>query len=235
MTDYELGNRIYELRKAKGLSQKDLGSLLGVSNKAVSKWETGAALPKTETLIKLASVFDISAEELLNGKREKIETLDGMSENTKSFLLKHKIRSIESDESIKEYKSARGYLIALACIFTAAFAVILGIALLLKNAAIGNDYVQLDIQTEENMTVLDYIINSFLFSLVLSGIYTGIYRFVRLKNKSPALVAVLCFLFFITVFILVIAGIVLIPQTILSSVKAVKKYKHKEEACNDRE
>ena len=65
MANYELSNRIYELRIQKGLSQKELGAILGVSNKAVSKWETGTAIPKTETLIKLAEVFEISTEELL--------------------------------------------------------------------------------------------------------------------------------------------------------------------------
>ena len=67
MANYELSNRIYELRTQKGLSQKELGAMLGVSNKAVSKWETGTAIPKTETLIKLAEVFEISTEELING------------------------------------------------------------------------------------------------------------------------------------------------------------------------
>lgn len=66
MANYELSNKIYELRTQKGLSQKELGAILGVSNKAVSKWETGTAIPKTETLIKLAEVFEISTEELLN-------------------------------------------------------------------------------------------------------------------------------------------------------------------------
>ncbi len=66
MANYELSNRIYELRIQKGLSQKELGAILGVSNKAVSKWETGTAIPKTETLIKLAEFFGVSTEEFLN-------------------------------------------------------------------------------------------------------------------------------------------------------------------------
>ena len=66
MANYELSKRIYELRIQKNLSQKELGAILGVSNKAVSKWETGTAIPKTETLIKLAEVFEVSTEELLN-------------------------------------------------------------------------------------------------------------------------------------------------------------------------
>lgn len=51
MQNYDVANRIYEIRKEKGLSQKELGALIGVSNKAVSKWETGAAVPKTKTII----------------------------------------------------------------------------------------------------------------------------------------------------------------------------------------
>lgn len=68
MQNYDVGNRIYELRKEKGLSQKELGALIGVSNKAVSKWETGASAPKTETIINLAAVLGVTAEELLCGK-----------------------------------------------------------------------------------------------------------------------------------------------------------------------
>lgn len=70
MAEFELAVRIYELRKAKGLSQKELGALVGVSNKAVSKWETGAAIPKTQLLLKLADIFGISAQELLTGIAE---------------------------------------------------------------------------------------------------------------------------------------------------------------------
>ncbi len=59
MNDYGFGNRIYELRTAKGLSQRELGKLVGVSNKAVSKWETGAAKPRAEKLAKLSEVFGV--------------------------------------------------------------------------------------------------------------------------------------------------------------------------------
>ena len=43
MKNYSLGNFICELRMRRGLSQAQLGALVGVSNKAVSKWENGSA------------------------------------------------------------------------------------------------------------------------------------------------------------------------------------------------
>lgn len=43
MNDYHFGNRLLCLREKLGLSQGQLGKLIGVSNKSISKWETGAA------------------------------------------------------------------------------------------------------------------------------------------------------------------------------------------------
>ena len=70
MNDYKFGNFIYEQRTAKGLSQAELGKMLGVSNKAVSKWESGAAKPQTAKLYHLAQILGASVEELLAGERK---------------------------------------------------------------------------------------------------------------------------------------------------------------------
>lgn len=56
MNDYLFGNYIYERRKQSGDSQNELGQKLGVTGKAVSKWDTGAAKPTTDTLRKLAAL-----------------------------------------------------------------------------------------------------------------------------------------------------------------------------------
>ena len=45
MNDYTFGNYIFEQRRKRGLSQTELADLLGVTNKAVSKWENGRAKP----------------------------------------------------------------------------------------------------------------------------------------------------------------------------------------------
>ncbi len=69
MRDYQFGEFVYKLRSERKLSQSKLGELVGVSNKAVSKWENGVSKPSMDTLKKLAEVFDVSVEELLDGKR----------------------------------------------------------------------------------------------------------------------------------------------------------------------
>lgn len=79
MDDYEFGNRLYELRVKSGLTQTELAKMLGVTNKAVSKWETSKAKPITDTLTKLATIFQIPFEELLlpggRNKQMKIEKI----------------------------------------------------------------------------------------------------------------------------------------------------------------
>ena len=65
MKDYSLGNFISALREKKGLSQYQLGALVGVTDKAVSKWENGASKPRINTVKKLAQVLDVGIDELL--------------------------------------------------------------------------------------------------------------------------------------------------------------------------
>ena len=70
MADYRFGNQLYEKRKQAGLSQRQVAHLIGVSDKAVSKWENGRAKPTTDTLRKLAALYRVSVEELLNQREE---------------------------------------------------------------------------------------------------------------------------------------------------------------------
>ena len=65
MNDYEFGNYLYDHRTKSGLTQIELAEKLGVTNKAVSKWETGKSKPTTNTLRKMAALFGLSVDELL--------------------------------------------------------------------------------------------------------------------------------------------------------------------------
>lgn len=61
---------IKELRKSRGLSQEELGRIVGVERSAVSKWETGEAKPRADLLIKLAKALHCKVDDLFARKRE---------------------------------------------------------------------------------------------------------------------------------------------------------------------
>ena len=65
---YKVGHFIAALRTEKGLSQSELGAMLGVTNKAVSRWETGRGYPDTALLLKLSEILGITVDELLKGE-----------------------------------------------------------------------------------------------------------------------------------------------------------------------
>lgn len=65
MDKYKFGEFIYQKRKQLHMTQDDLGRKLGVTNKAVSKWETGETLPEIQLLETLASTLNVTIDELL--------------------------------------------------------------------------------------------------------------------------------------------------------------------------
>ena len=65
MNDYRFGNKITELRNRSKMSQAELAELIGVTNKAVSKWENGKAKPSVDNIRKLADLWKVPVEELL--------------------------------------------------------------------------------------------------------------------------------------------------------------------------
>ena len=86
------GEKIKLLRKEAGMTQKKLADLLGISNRAVSKWETGLAMPSTDNLFSIAKIFNVSVDVFMgeSDKKIKFHAPDGM-------------------ESMKElYKAGRG-------------------------------------------------------------------------------------------------------------------------------
>ncbi|CBZ02484.1 XRE family transcriptional regulator [Clostridium botulinum] len=67
-------NKLYSLRKQKGLSQDELGSKLNVSRQTISKWELGETTPELEKLIALGDFFEISLDELVMDVKAKEST-----------------------------------------------------------------------------------------------------------------------------------------------------------------
>ena len=95
----KVGTFIANLRKEKNLTQAELGELLGVNDKTVSRWETGKNAPDISMLNDLSEKLDISVKELLNGERNlekdiNIEALKYYNNRGKKRILISSIISI---------------------------------------------------------------------------------------------------------------------------------------------
>lgn len=64
--NYKTGERLAKYRKKANMSQEELADKLNVSRQAVSKWERGESSPDTDNLIALASLYNITLDDLLN-------------------------------------------------------------------------------------------------------------------------------------------------------------------------
>ena len=89
MDQIKIGKFISELRKEEGLTQIELGEKLGVSNKAVSKWENGKCLPDPSLYEPLCSILHISLTELFNGERIKKEEVLEKSDQILNDVMQH--------------------------------------------------------------------------------------------------------------------------------------------------
>ncbi|WP_310602016.1 helix-turn-helix domain-containing protein [Anaerosporobacter sp.] len=94
----KVGRFISELRKEKRLTQEQLGEKIGVTNKTISRWETGTYMPPADALLIMSELFSVNINEILSGKRlQPEEYKEAAEENLKqtirisSFTLKDKI------------------------------------------------------------------------------------------------------------------------------------------------
>ena len=67
-----LSEKLYKLRKNSGLSQEQLAEKLSVSRQAISKWESGTAVPESEKLVTISNYFGVSVDYLLKDEEEKV-------------------------------------------------------------------------------------------------------------------------------------------------------------------
>lgn len=71
MKKQTFGAMLAALRKEKGMTQLELADQMGVTDKAVSKWERDLSFPDVSSLPRLAEILGVSVEELMQGKAEK--------------------------------------------------------------------------------------------------------------------------------------------------------------------
>ena len=73
MDQIKIGKFIAECRKKASLTQMQLAEKLGITDRAVSKWETGKAMPDTAIMLELCDILGISVNELLSGEKTNME------------------------------------------------------------------------------------------------------------------------------------------------------------------
>ncbi len=88
MNQEKIGKFIAECRKERNLTQKELAEKLGVTDKAISKWENGRCMPDISLLKSLTSELGITINELLAGERIIEEDMEEKSEENIFALLK---------------------------------------------------------------------------------------------------------------------------------------------------
>lgn len=109
MNQVKIGNALKQLRKSKGLTQEEIADKFYVSNRSVSRWETGNNLPDIATLIDLADFYDVDIRTILDGEIEN----EKMNEDLKDTI--KKVADYENDDR-KRYLKRISYLFLLAII-----------------------------------------------------------------------------------------------------------------------
>lgn len=112
MIKMEFHNKLYNLRKQKGLSQEELANRLNVSRQTISKWEVGDSTPDMEKLIAISDMFDISLDELVMDKVP-VRKDESLSKSEIVGELKDKILSDESKKRTKKWIKIAGIFLGI--------------------------------------------------------------------------------------------------------------------------
>lgn len=121
MDQIKIGYFIAERRKAAGLTQSALAEKLGVTNRAVSKWENGRSLPDASIMLALCDILKISVTELLKGEFMESEN---KNKNEEQLLLELVAQKERADKQLLGFEIVIGTLsviILLGCTFAASF------------------------------------------------------------------------------------------------------------------
>ena len=84
MDPIKIGTFLKTLRKEKNLTQEQLAEKLGVSNRTVSRWETGTNMPDISLLLEIAELYGVTIPELIDGERKS----EQMNEKLKETVIK---------------------------------------------------------------------------------------------------------------------------------------------------
>ena len=100
MNQKEIGKFISVCRKEKGLTQMQLAEKLNITNRAVSKWETGKSVPDASIMLDLCEILDISVNELLSGERIAMENYQKRADENMIEMKKLKASSLRMRKTL---------------------------------------------------------------------------------------------------------------------------------------
>ncbi len=121
MNQQKIGRFIAECRKKQNMTQMQLAEKLGITDRAVSKWETGRAMPDSSIMLQLCGELNITVNDLLSGE---VITMNNYDENSKKLLLEMVKQKEEADKKLLSAEMVIGTLsviILLSLTFIAAF------------------------------------------------------------------------------------------------------------------
>ena len=114
----KIGQFIAEQRKKNGLTQMQLAEKLNITDRAVSKWETGKSLPDSSIMLELCQILNISVNDLLSGE---VVTMDNYNKELENNLLEMVKQKQEADKRLLRMETLAGLM---ACVPFAAGIVI---------------------------------------------------------------------------------------------------------------
>ena len=121
MNQVKIGKFIAQRRKEKNLTQAQLAEKLNITDRAVSKWETGKGMPDSSIMLDLCSVLDVSVNELLSGEMIEMKEYNNKSEE---LLLKMTQEKEKRDKEFLNMEIFIGILVSIiliSCVFVASF------------------------------------------------------------------------------------------------------------------
>lgn len=107
MNNVKIGKFIAECRKEKCFTQAQLAEMLNITDRAVSKWETGRSMPDVSIMLALCSILDINVNELLNGERLNMEEYNDKAER---LLLEMAEKEEKSNKRMLMYENVIGIM-----------------------------------------------------------------------------------------------------------------------------
>ena len=121
MNQIKIGKFIAECRKKNNLTQAQLAEKLNITDRAISKWENGKAMPDSSIMLELCEILKISVNELLSGEVIKMENYNEIAEEN---LLEMERQKEESDRRMLRLEIVIGYTASITfmvLIFVASF------------------------------------------------------------------------------------------------------------------